>query len=70
MTLQLSRIALRSLYLHGKPHLNIALFDFDPKDFKKQVAKGVGDGALLAWITKAPRPKHPQSEIVGWSKWG
>lgn len=53
--------------------LDERFFDFvgiDPKAFKKQVAKGLGDGALLDWVQKHATRKHNQPEIVAWSNWG
>ena len=53
--------------------LDERFFDFvgiDPKDFKKQVAKGHGDGAMLDWVNQRARHQHTQPEIVAWSAWG
>lgn len=37
--------------------------------FKKQVAQGKGDGAMLAWIEKHAAHKRSPSEIQAWSAW-
>ena len=53
--------------------LDQRFFDFvgiDARAFKKQVAKGGGDGAMLDWVNKHARHKHTDPEIVAWSAWG
>lgn len=37
--------------------------------FKSEVAKGLGDGALLEWITTHSATKPSEWEIVQWSAW-
>ena len=39
----------------------------DPEALKKQVAAGLGDGALLAWIEKNQNHHRPAQEIEAWS---
>jgi len=39
----------------------------DPEALKKQVAVGLGDGALLAWIEKNQKHHRPAQEIEAWS---
>ncbi len=39
----------------------------DHEALKKEVAKGLGDGALLAWILESRTHKHSDWEISNWS---
>lgn len=41
----------------------------DPEALKQEVAKGLGDGALLAWIEARARFKRLPHEIVAFSHW-
>lgn len=53
--------------------LDMRFFDFtgiDPKAFKNEVAKGLGDGAILDWVNKRAKNARTQPEIVAWSNWG
>ncbi len=40
----------------------------DPEALKAEVAKGLGDGALLAWIRENAPIKHADHEIEAWSR--
>ncbi len=40
----------------------------DPETLKANVAKGLGDGALLAWIEANAPIKHAEHEIAAWSR--
>jgi hypothetical protein len=39
----------------------------NPEALKAEVAKGLGDGAILNWITENAANKHDASEIAQWS---
>ena len=39
----------------------------NPKALKKELAKGKGDGEVLAWIEKNAKHKHSPVEIAAWS---
>jgi hypothetical protein len=39
----------------------------DPKALKAELAKGKGDGEILAWITAKAKHKRTASEIASWS---
>ena len=39
----------------------------DPEALKTQVATGLGDGDILAWVEANAAPKHPASVIAAWS---
>jgi hypothetical protein len=39
----------------------------DPETLKPEVAKGLGDGELFAWITANASTKHSDWEIAQWS---
>ncbi|MDD5200404.1 MAG: DUF5069 domain-containing protein [Terrimicrobiaceae bacterium] len=58
----------------GEYHYNCPLdrrfFDFtgiDSEALKAEVAKGLGDGALLAWVQASAPVKHGEWEIAQWS---
>ena len=51
--------------------LDMEFFEFasiDPQDFKKQIDAGLGDGDLLAWISKNSGAKRRAHEIALWSR--
>ena len=39
----------------------------DPEAMKAEVAKGIGDGEILAWVTANAPHKHSDVEISQWS---
>jgi len=41
----------------------------DPEALQKQVAAGLGDGAILTWIEKNQKHHHPAHEIEAWSEY-
>lgn len=52
--------------------LDQRFFDFTglkPAALKAQVAKGLGDGALLNWVNGHARPRRSIIEIIAWSSW-
>jgi hypothetical protein len=51
--------------------LDMRFFDFvliDPAVFKGQVESGLGDGALIDWVTTSAGRKHSDYEIELWSR--
>jgi len=53
--------------------LDERFFEFvgiNTNDFKKQVARGLGDGKLLDWVNKHTRLRHSLPAIIAWSSWG
>lgn len=53
--------------------LDMRFFEFvgiAPEAFKKQVARGLGDGELLNWVAGHAKNKRTDPEIVAWSAWG
>jgi hypothetical protein len=47
----------------------IQFVGIDAEKLKKELAKGKGDGEILAWITKNAKHKRSEPEIVAWSAW-
>jgi hypothetical protein len=45
----------------------LAFLGLDAAALKAEVAKGGGDGALLAWILEHRRDQHSAEEIAAWS---
>ena len=45
----------------------LTFLGMDAGTLKAEVAKGTGDGALLAWIKASQRNKHTPAEIEAWS---
>lgn len=41
----------------------------DAAELKNEVAKGKGDGEILAWITEHAKNKHTTVEVAQWSAW-
>ena len=41
----------------------------DPKEVKKQLAAGKGDGEILAWIETKAKHRRTPSEIASWSEY-
>ena len=41
----------------------------DPDALQAEVAKGLGDGAVLEWISAHARPARGGAEIAAWSAW-
>jgi hypothetical protein len=41
----------------------------DAEAFKSEVAKGVGDGALLDWVNANSTTKPAEWEVIQWSAW-
>jgi hypothetical protein len=39
----------------------------DPKTLKAELARGKGDGEILAWITRRAQPRRTAAEIAAWS---
>jgi Domain of unknown function (DUF5069) len=61
---------------NGEYHYNCPLdqrlltfIGIDAEAFKAEVAKGLGDGALLDWITANSASKPSEWEITQWSAW-
>jgi hypothetical protein len=40
-----------------------------PAALKQQLAKGKGDGEILAWVTKHSKTRPSAAQIVQWSAW-
>jgi hypothetical protein len=58
-------------YIYGCP-LDLRFFDFvglEPDALKQQLAAGLGDNDVLAWIRKTAATKRTDAEIKGWSDW-
>ncbi len=52
--------------------LDRRFFDFTglkPAALRAQVAKGLGDGALLNWVNRNARPRRSIMEVIAWSSW-
>ena len=47
----------------------ISFVGLDPEAFKAEVAKGSGDGELLAWIQENVKIKRAPYEIVAWTQY-
>jgi len=45
----------------------LAFAGIDPEAFKAEVAKGLGDGELLEWITANAKNTHTEAQIALWS---
>jgi hypothetical protein len=41
----------------------------DAEELKAEVAKGKGDGEILAWINEHAKSRHTPAEIAQWSAW-
>jgi hypothetical protein len=40
----------------------------DPEALKQQLAKGLGDGEILAWVQANATPQRDASEVASWSR--
>lgn len=47
----------------------LTFLGIDPAALKVEVAKGGGDGEILAWIKANQANKHSDHEIVAWTAW-
>lgn len=45
----------------------LAFLGIDPEPLRVELAKGKGDGEILAWITANQRNKHTPAEVDAWS---
>ena len=41
----------------------------DAEQLKAEVARGIGDGEILAWISEQTKNRHTPTEIAAWSTW-
>ncbi|HEY3763464.1 MAG TPA: DUF5069 domain-containing protein [Verrucomicrobiae bacterium] len=41
----------------------------DHESLKKELAKGLGDGEILAWVQANSKPQHQPWEIAAWSEY-
>src|SRR4030095_2763701 len=41
----------------------------DAEQLKAEVATGIGDGEILAWISRQAKNRHTPVEITAWSTW-
>jgi len=62
---------------NGEYHFNCPLdqrflefVGIDAEALKQEVAKGLGDGDVLAWIEANAKHKHSPPEIAAWSSFG